>query len=94
MKGAAMTPEEAEHQVQVSEDGRTVWVHAEDGSTVGRFDKRFGMDVHRTVTQQLAGEGQCLRCTHQAPGPEEWQQFCDLMLQHYGITVDRSVVQF
>lgn len=89
-----MSPGEREHQVQVSEDGRTVWVHTDDGSTVGRFSKVFGMDVHRTVPQQLAGEGECLRCTHQPPGPAEWQEFCDLMLQHYQITVDRSAITF
>ena len=51
-------------QVQVSQDGQTVWVHSADGSTVGRFSKRFGLDVHRTVTEQLQGASQCLHCTH------------------------------
>lgn len=36
-------------QVQVSACGTTVWVHGLDGSTVGRFSKRFGMDVHTTA---------------------------------------------
>ncbi len=83
-----------EDQVQISADGRTVWVHTLDGSTVGRFSKVFGMDVHRTISEQLAGAGQCLWCTHEAPGPADWSKFCDLMLQHYGIAVDRSVVSF
>lgn len=83
-----------EDQVQVSEDRRTVWVHAGDGSTVGRFSKVFGMDVHTTLTEQLQGAGQCLRCTHEAPGQAEWNEFCDLMLVHYGIAVNRNAISF
>ena len=85
---------ENDDRIQVSEDGCTVWVHADDGSTPGRFSKVFGMDVHTTVTEQLAGSGQCLRCTHTAPGQKEWDEFCDLMRQHYGFVVDRTLVRF
>lgn len=85
---------EHDDRVQVSEDRRTVWVHADDGSTVGRFSKVFGMDVHTTITEQLAGAGQCLRCTHEAPGQAEWDEFCSLVLNRYGIAVDRSVLSF
>lgn len=80
--------------VQVSQDRKTVWVHAKDGSTVGRFSKTFGMDVHTTITEQLKGAGQCLHCTHEPPGQAEWDKFCDLMLKHYEITVDRSALSF
>lgn len=83
-----------EDQVQVSADRRTVWVHAADGSTVGRFSKVFGMDVHTTITEQLQGASQCLRCTHQAPGQAEWDEFCDLMLVHYRIEVNRTAITF
>lgn len=85
-------PYQAE-QVQVSEDGSTVWVHALDGSTVGRFSKRFGLDVHTTVTQQMEGAAQCLHCTHTPPAPEDWQKFCELMQQHYGIAVNPNSIQ-
>ncbi|MBW8466885.1 MAG: hypothetical protein K0M67_01370 [Thiobacillus sp.] len=82
-------------QIQVSQDGATVWVHSTtDGSTVGRFSKCFGMDVHSTVTQQLAGVSQCLHCTH-APATEgDWQAFVELMLKHHGIAVPRGLVRF
>lgn len=83
-----------EDRVQVSADGKTVWVHADDGSTVGRFSRVFGMDVHTTVTEQLKGEGQCLRCTHVAPGLGEWIEFCDLIAKRYGIEVDRNAMVF
>ena len=85
---------EYEDRVQVSHDRRTVWVHADDGSTVGRFSKVFGMDVHTTVTEQMNGASQCLKCTHEAPGLNEWNLFCDLMLDKYGISVDRSSLTF
>jgi hypothetical protein len=81
--------------IQISADGSTVWVHSPvDGSTVGRFSKRFGLDVHNTVSAQLAGVGQCLHCTHEPPGPEEWQRFCELMLEHFGIKVPIEAVQW
>lgn len=75
-------------QVQVSQDGQTVWVHSADGSTVGRFSKRFGLDVHRTVTEQLQGASQCLHCTHEPPTHADWVLFCHLMREHFGIQVD------
>ena len=80
-------------QVQVSADGKTVWVHAMDGSTVGRFSKVFGLDVHRTITQQLAGANQCLHCTHTPPTQEDWLTFCRLMEMHFQIRVDPQMIQ-
>lgn len=80
-------------QVQVSADGSTVWVHTLDGSTVGRFSKRFGLDVHTTVTEQLDGADQCLHCTHVAPSADDWQKFCELMQLHYGIEVNPALIQ-
>ena len=77
--------------VQVSADRRTIWVHAHDGSTVGRFSTVFGMDVHTTFTEQLAGASQCLYCTHGAPSSVEWGKFCDLIQDRYSIAVDRSL---
>ena len=79
--------------VQVSADRSTVWVHALDGSTVGRFSKRFGLDVHTTVTQQMEGSAQCLHCTHVQPSAEDWRKFCELMQQHYGIEVNPTLIQ-
>jgi hypothetical protein len=80
--------------VQISADRKTVWVHADDGSTVGRFSKVFGMDVHTTITAQRQGAAECLKCTHARPGLAEWLEFCDLIQAHYGITVDRGLMTF
>ncbi len=80
----------SEH-VQVSEDRQTVWVHASDGSTVGRYSSRFGMDVHTTAAEQLAGKPQCLNCTHVPPKEADWDEFCRLIRTHHGITIPPEV---
>lgn len=80
--------------IDVSSNGDTVWVTAYDGSCIGRFSKRFGIDVHRTSSEQLAGAGQCLHCTHQSAGLSDWQVFRGAMLEHHGIEVPFNVVHF
>lgn len=80
-------------QVEVSENGVTVWVHGQDGSTVGRFSKMFGMDVHTTLSEQLKGAAECLHCTHTRPTADDWMQFCDLIEQHYGINVPKDLIR-
>lgn len=82
------------HHIQISIDNNTLWVHAADGSTVGRFSKRFGMDVHTTSTAQLSGAGQCLACTHTPPTAKEWEIFIALMRQHYGVIVPVNAMSF
>lgn len=79
--------------IQVSADRRTVWVHALDGSTVGRFSKQFGIDVHRTMTEQLAGAGQCLACTHEPAAAEDWERFVALMKTHFAIEVPLDAIE-
>lgn len=80
--------------VQVAQTGKTVWVHApHDGSTVGRFDWDFGMDVHNTVSAQMDGAGQCLNCTHEAPGYAEWLEFCASVWKNHGLCVDPAIMQ-
>ncbi|MCQ8279836.1 hypothetical protein NFI95_15435 [Acetobacteraceae bacterium KSS8] len=70
----------------VDSDGKTVWVHASDGSCVGRFS-RFGIDLHTTITEQMNGASECLDCTHEKPGLVEWRRFQRGTLDHYGIMV-------
>lgn len=82
-----------DHLVQVSRDRTTVWVHTSDGSTVGRFSKRFGIDVHTTIRQQMEGANQCLHCTHQKPTREDWATFCELMQEHYQIHIPKNLIE-
>ena len=83
-----------QYDIQVSSCGKTLWVHAQDGSTVGRFSKIFGMDVHTTASEQLDGKPQCLHCTYAKPSYADWLEFCELMLRHYQISLEKSLVTF
>ena len=84
-----------DHQIEVNEAGNTVWVNSGiDGSCIGRFSKKYGMDVHKTGTQQLAGEGECIHCTHEPAGKEEWHLFIQLMLKHYDVVIPSSLLEF
>ncbi|WP_081069221.1 hypothetical protein [Burkholderia diffusa] len=82
------------YSIEVSAAGDTVWVAGRDGSCVGRFSKRFGIDVHRPVVEQLAGADQCLHCTHQAAGAEEWRVFRGAIQMHHGIDVPVDAIEF
>lgn len=81
-------------RVRSSWDGCTVWVYSLDGSTVGRFSKRFGLDVHTTVWEQLAGAAECLHCTHAPAGRADWDTFRLLMAKHYQVDVPEQLVRF
>lgn len=80
------------HELQTDPLKRRVWVHASDGSTVGRFDVRFGIDIHNTVTEQMEGKSQCLHCTHETPGKAEWAMFREHAQKHWGIDVPDDAV--
>lgn len=99
MRDAARTPtpepHDAQSQVEVSSCGSTVWVHSgRDGSCIGRFSKRFGIDVHHTGTEQLAGSAECIYCTHGPAGPQDWARFCSEMKQHHDVEVDEQLVRW
>lgn len=75
-----------EYEIQLSEPRNVVWIHAPDGSTVGRFG-RMGIDLHTTVTEQMAGAPQCRLCTHDTPSIEDWQLFRAKALEWWGVEV-------
>lgn len=86
--------EGVDYGIDVSSDGGTVWVHAGDGSCVGRFSKIFGLDVHKTAAQQMAGGSQCLHCTHEPAGPKAWNEFRAQMKVHHQIDVPADLVSW
>lgn len=88
------TDDDMGDRVQVSSCGTTLWVHGLDGSTVGRFSKVFGMDVHRTAAEQLAGLPQCQHCTHESPTEKDWAEFRLLMAAHHRVDVPASLMRF
>lgn len=71
----------------MSADRGTVWVNDADGACIGRFSKRFGLDVHVSGPQQLAGQAECLLCTHGPADHVDWQHFVDAMRWHHGVRV-------
>lgn len=73
--------------------GLRVWVHASDGSTVGRFDARFGIDIHTTVSEQLAGANQCLMCTHSPATEADWQFFRQWAGDHWNLAIPPSAIR-
>ena len=84
-----------QHEIDVNAFGDIVWVNSGiDGSCIGRFSKKHGMDVHRTGTEQLAGKGECLYCTHSPGTQEDWAHFVELMKRHYNIDVPINAITF
>jgi hypothetical protein len=74
------------YQVQYSHSRDAVWIHACDGSTVGRFGK-MGVDLHNSITEQLGGAPQCRLCTHGRVTTEDWQMFRDKAAEWWGVDV-------
>ena len=87
-----MTTLEADYEVLADQARGTVWVNGPDGSCIGRFSKRYGIDVHRTATAQLAGEGECIMCTHAPADHASWLLFVEAMQQHHGVTVPQNLL--
>lgn len=83
-----------DYGIDVSGDGGTVWVHSADGSCIGRFSKKFGIDVHTSVSAQMAGEGQCLHCTHEPAGQAAWSDFRAQIKTHYRIDIPDDLVSW
>jgi len=75
-----------EYELQLADNRNAVWIHASDGSTVGRFGVK-GVDLHTTVTEQLNGASQCRLCTHGEATIEDWQLFRDKALEWWGVEV-------
>jgi hypothetical protein len=75
-----------EFTVEWSATNNAVWIHASDGSTVGRFG-RMGIDLHNTVTEQLAGKPECRLCTHGLATKADWALFRQKALEWWGVEV-------
>ncbi|MCT7340036.1 hypothetical protein N5K55_03040 (plasmid) [Pseudomonas aeruginosa] len=58
------------YEVLVSHDGGTVWVNCSDGNSVGRFSKHAGIDLHRTIAEQMAGRANAWTALMSRPGPK------------------------
>lgn len=75
-----------EYEVQTSLRRDAVWIHASDGSTVGRFG-RMGIDLHNTVTEQMHGMPECRLCTHGKPSKGDWALFREKAMEWWGVEI-------
>lgn len=82
------------YEILVAPSGDRLWVNGADGSSIARFSKRFGIDVHNTATAQVSGKPECLFCTHGAASRVEWELFRTNLLEHHGIEIDESLLTF
>ncbi len=71
---------------QITTDGTTVWVNHSQGYMIGRFG-RMGVDIHRTLEDQITTGSECLACTHGPVTVQDWELFVSGMQTHYGIAV-------
>lgn len=78
---------ERQGKTTIETDGKTVWVHGSDGSCIARFGI-WGIDIHTSVSAQMAGANQCLDCTHAKTHLSDWRWFQIAMRRHCAIGVD------
>jgi hypothetical protein len=71
--------------IQVSWDGRTVWVCDQEGATIGRYNSVAGIDIHGTFAAQVDGH-LCLDCRPVGEGAG-WPAFVDGMARHHGVQI-------
>lgn len=71
---------------EIASDGVTVWVNGPDGSSTARFG-RMGIDIHRSMAEQIASRDPCLQCTHAPTTRADWDTFKAGMLKHYGLEI-------
>lgn len=76
-----------EFEVIFDYHGGKLWINASDGSAVARFNKRTGVDVHNSSTDQLNGAPECLWCTHGVPDQKTWVSFIEAVNFHYELTI-------
>jgi len=81
------------YEIQYSENREKLWIHCSTGETVGRFDKRFGIDIHTTIEEQASGAGQCLHCTHGKPTIEDFNYFCAKAKELWGVDIDKLMIE-
>lgn len=78
-----------QYQVEWTLRNDAVWIHASDGSTVGRFG-RMGVDLHNTASEQLQGKPQCRLCTHGRVTTADWELFKAKAYEWWGVSVPDS----
>lgn len=83
-----------DEMIQLDAGHGTVWIHAQDGTCVGRFDREMGMDVDVTVVAQLPAYAHLLHGGSDVFDPkDEWATFRSLMQRHYGVVIPPDLIR-
>ena len=72
--------------------GSRIWINADDGSAVARFNVRAGVDLHNTASDQMNGAPECLWCTHGQPDYRTWQAFILAVREHFGVLLSIDAI--
>ena len=81
------------YEVVINVAGDTVWVN-DMASSIGRFSKKFGIDVHERLDKIMDGAPVCLMCTHAPAGAKEWQTFREAMHKYHGVWLKPDLIAF
>ncbi len=72
--------------VDITADGRNVWVNSPEGLCIGRFG--YTIDIHQDIDAQLEDQKHCLDCRHRSDDLDsDWRFFKDGMRQHHRVEV-------
>ena len=89
-----MSKNNLKYEVQYSQNKEKLWDHCSSGETVVRYDTRFGMDIHHTIEEQQSGKPTCYNCTHGKSNQHEFDEFCKIANELWGVVIDKSEIQF
>ena len=84
---------ESKYEVQYTAEKIKLWIHSSEGETVGRYDIRFGMDIHNSLEEQVNGKSQCLHCTHGKPNWNDFELFCEKAKILWRVNIDKSQIK-
>lgn len=80
------------YEICTDQLGRRIWINADDGSAVARFNTATGVDIHNTARDQLAGAPECLWCTHGKPDYRTWQEFVKKVNSLFGLELSSDTI--
>jgi len=73
------------YEIIMDDTGKRLWINADDGSAVARFNTKSGVDIHNTASDQLNGAPECLWCTHGQPDYNTWLNFVAVVQEQFGL---------
>ena len=80
------------YEICSDEQGKRLWINADDGSAVARFNTSTGVDVNNTATDQMAGLPECLWRTHGKQDYQAWISFVREIKSHFGLQLSVDAI--